>query len=131
DKRQADIDAALERLEATDYAQWLLERWRQKHGVQNHFVFWEWVNESLLDAALALIPRAHLRAIFLRMLSDLRANRSGFPDLIAFMPAEGRYELIEVKGPGDRVQDNQARWMDYFARHGIPCRVMHARWDDA
>ena len=29
-------------------------------------------------------------------------RRNFVPDLIRFWPAERRYELIEVKGPGDR-----------------------------
>ena len=39
------------------------------------------------------------------MLADLRNNCSGFPDLILFR--DGQYELVEVKGPGDRLQINQ------------------------
>jgi len=45
-----------------------------------------------------------------------------------FDTVQQTFELVEVKAPGDRVQDNQARWMDYFLRHGIPCRVIHASW---
>lgn len=89
---------------------------------------WQVLNEDLLRTALAHVPRQHLRVVFERMLRDLRANTSGFPDLVAFDTLTGRYELIEVKGPGDRVQDNQARWMDHFQRHGIPCRVLHVSW---
>jgi hypothetical protein len=48
----------------------------------------------------------------------VKDNRTGFPDLIQFWPAERRYDMIEVKGPGDRLQDNQLRWIDYCgARH--------------
>jgi hypothetical protein len=52
------------------------------------------------------------------------------PDLIRFWPAERRYELIEVKGPGDRLQDNQIRWLAYCAQHGMPVRVLDVRWAD-
>jgi hypothetical protein len=64
------------------------------------------------------------------LLRDIRGNRSGLPDLIRFWPAERRYELIEVKGPGDRLQDNQIRWLAYCAQHGIPVRVLDVRWAD-
>jgi hypothetical protein len=46
--------------------------------------------------------------------------------LIQFWPEERRYRLLEVKGPGDRLQDNQRRWLKFFDRHAIPaavCRV--------
>ena len=52
------------------------------------------------------------------------------PDLIRFWPAERRYELIEVKGPGDRLQDNQIRWLAYCVQHGMPVRVVDVRWAD-
>jgi hypothetical protein len=38
--------------------------------------------------------------------------------------------LIEVKGPGDRLQDNQIRWLAYCVQHGMPVRVVDVRWTD-
>jgi hypothetical protein len=70
-----------------------------------------------------------LKLWFARLVSDIRANRSGLPDLIRFWPTDRRYELIEVKGPGDRLQDNQIRWLAYCAQHGMPARVLDVRWD--
>lgn len=127
-KRETEIAQAFASMKHSDYAESLITTWHQKLGLQNPFVFWETLTESLLAEALAIIPRDHLTVIFQRMLLDLRANRSGFPDLIAFMPGAVGYELIEVKGPGDRIQDNQARWVDHFGRHGIPCRLVNAAW---
>jgi VRR-NUC domain len=74
------------------------------------------------------LPAAHLKLWFARLLDDIRENRSGLPDLIRFWPDERRYELIEVKGPGDRLQDNQIRWLQYCVRHGMPVRVVDVRW---
>jgi VRR-NUC domain len=36
--------------------------------------------------------------------------------------------MIEVKGPGDRIQDNQQRWLDYFTKHKIPAEVYYVSW---
>jgi len=36
-------------------------------------------------------------------------------------------EMIEVKGFGDRLQDNQIRWLAYCAEHGMPARVVHVQ----
>ena len=41
---------------------------------------------------------------------------------------EGRYRMIEVKGPGDRLQDNQKRWLAFCAEHGMPVEVCYVRW---
>ena len=35
---------------------------------------------------------------------------------------------VEVKGPGDALQKNQRRWMQYFAQHGIPHRLARVTW---
>ena len=63
----------------------------------------------------ASLPPAHLRAWFERLLGDIRANRAGMPDLIQFWPAERRYRMSDGKGPGDRLQDNQKRWLAFAA----------------
>ncbi len=105
----------------------LLNRYQQKQGTATSFVYWELLSESLIRKALNRIPASHWKLIFDRLWSDLRANRSGFPDLILF-PEQGGYELIEVKGPGDRLQKNQRRWMQFFAQHQIPHRVIHVEW---
>jgi hypothetical protein len=54
-------------------------------------------------------------------------NRTGFPDLIQFWPEERRYRMIEVKGPGDRLQDNQRRLLEFCCVHGMPVSVCHVR----
>ena len=127
-RREALIQQVFSGLESDDLADRVINRFDSKHGIANPFVVWQILSEDLLRTALAHVPRQHLRVVFERMLRDLRANTSGFPDLVAFDRLTGRYELIEVKGPGDRVQDNQARWMDHFQRHGIPCRVLQVSW---
>ncbi|HEY1227063.1 MAG TPA: VRR-NUC domain-containing protein, partial [Ramlibacter sp.] len=66
-----------------------------------------------------------------RILHDVKANRTGFHDLIQFWPAERRYRMIEVKGPGDRLQDNQLRWIDYCAAHQMPVAVCYLQWQEA
>ncbi len=110
-----------------DNADHYLEMWQDKFGITTPFVFWHYLDEALIRLALQRIPAAHWQAIFTRMWSDIRNNRAGFPDLILF-PDDGGYELIEVKGPGDRLQKNQLRWMRHFHRHDIPHKVVHVEW---
>ena len=85
----------------------------------------------MLELALACIPAAHLKKAFERILLDIKSNRTGFPDLIQFWPAEQRYRMIEVKGPGDRLQDNQQRWIAYCAQHAMPVTVCYLQWSQA
>ncbi|GAB3390272.1 hypothetical protein GCM10027514_33470 [Azotobacter armeniacus] len=127
--RRADLFVrCLALLDRDEHGEAIRRTFREKHGLQSPFVAWELLDGALLEQALACIPGAHLRLFFERILRDIPVNRSGLPDLIQFWPAERRYQMIEVKGPGDRLQDNQRRWLDYAVAHGLPVMVCHVRW---
>ena len=97
-----------------------------KFGIANQFVAWQWLDQDLskelLDRAISTIPGEHLVMIFRRLLADLKHNTSGLPDLILFSGDD--YRLIEIKGPGDKLQKNQGRWFRYFQAHQIPAEVV-------
>ena len=59
-----------------------------------------------------------------------RENRSGFPDLLALGDAPGDYALIEVKGPGDALQESQKRWLRFFREQGMPAQVLWVTYAD-
>lgn len=130
-RRAALFDACLNRLDSETYQEHVRQRYREKFGTQSPFVFWNVFSEELLEQALRCIPAAHLKACFQRLLRDIKANRAGMPDLIQFYPNERRYRMIEVKGPGDRLQDNQKRWLAFCAEHGIPVQVCYVKWTEA
>ncbi|WP_429301112.1 VRR-NUC domain-containing protein [Paraburkholderia sp. GAS199] len=130
--RRAPLFAAcLAQLESEAYCETILRHLETKHGLQSPFVYWGMLTPELVTLALDCLPAAHLKLWFERLLGDIRGNRSGLPDLIRFWPAQRRYELIEVKGPGDRLQDNQIRWLAYCVQHGMPVRVLDVRWAEA
>ncbi|REE21961.1 VRR-NUC domain-containing protein [Paraburkholderia sp. BL27I4N3] len=129
--RRAELFAeCLDQLDSGAYRETIVRHLHGKAGLQSPFVFWGLLTPELVALALDCLPAAHLKLWFERLLRDVRGNRSGLPDLIRFWPAERRYELIEVKGPGDRLQDNQIRWLAYCAQHGMPVRVLDVRWAD-
>lgn len=116
-------------LDDNQYQEHIRQIWREKNGIVNHLVHWQFLDQALLDLALHAIPAAHLKAIFERLLFDIKNNRSGLPDLIQFYPGDNNaYRMIEIKGPGDRIQDNQQRWLDYFSLKAIPAEVCHVNW---
>ncbi|MFO1388044.1 MAG: VRR-NUC domain-containing protein [Cellvibrio sp.] len=127
DKR-LKITELFELFESDIYKDHIKHIWKTKLGLANHFVNWNFLNENLIDLALESIPANHLKLIFKRILFDIRNNRSGLPDLIQFFPESRSYLLIEVKGPGDRIQDNQRRWFNYFSEHNIPAEVLYVSW---
>ncbi|ATG73882.1 hypothetical protein AN401_08435 [Zobellella denitrificans] len=127
ERRRTLLDDCLARLENGSYHAAIMARYRQKRGISCPLLAWPALSEPLLERALSCIPPAHLGAILTRLLSDLRGHGSGLPDLIRFLP-DGGYELIEVKGPGDRLQDNQRRWLAFFHQQDIAASVCQVRW---
>jgi len=128
-RRAAAFDACFALLEQGAHGAAIRACYQAKQGLQSPFVAWSALSPALLEQALACVPAAHLKACFVRLLQDIRNNRTGMPDLIQFWPDEGRYRMIEVKGPGDRLQDNQLRWLEFCREHGLPVEVCHVRWD--
>jgi hypothetical protein len=129
-RREREFDHCLSQLETDEYIHTITRNFREKAGTQSPFVFWEILNEELLGLALTCIPASHLKKWFERILLDIQSNRAGFPDLIQFWPREKRYRMIEVKGPGDRLQDNQIRLLDYCIAHQMPVSVCYVRWSE-
>lgn len=127
--RRAPLFAAcFEQLQDERYKTTIRQRYAEKWGIQSPFVFWHLLSEELLEQALACLPAEHLRYWFERLLLDIRANRAGMPDLIQFWPAQKTYRMIEVKGPGDRLQDNQLRWLEFCGEYQMPVTVCYVRW---
>lgn len=127
--RRADLfQACLAELDDGRYVQTVRERYSAKWGVQSPFVFWGVLSEELLEQALDCLPAEHLKHWFNRLLLDIKANRAGMPDLIQFWPLDKTYRMIEVKGPGDRLQDNQLRWLEFCHEHQMPIAVCYVQW---
>jgi len=131
--RKEEIELRMQELRCGNLKEELLDAYKRYSGYQCHWADWRLVDEGLLNTALQLIPADHLFAIWQRQLFDPAENRSGFPDLIAFAnPADGRtgdYCMVEIKGPGDALQNNQKRWLRYFAEHSIPATVAWVEWE--
>jgi len=127
--RRQQLDTLLASIVLPDWPAQVRARFADKQRINNYLVDWKNVSEDLLSLAMNRIPRAHLSAIFRRMLLDLKRHRSGFPDLILF-PRDGGYRLIEVKGPGDTLQQNQKRWLAWFDSRQIPAEVCYISWQE-
>jgi tetratricopeptide (TPR) repeat protein len=127
-RRAPLFEACLAQLEDGSWRDTIRQHYASKYGLQSPFVFWGAVSPQLLEQAMHCLPVAHLRLWFRRLLVDIKANRTGMPDLIQFFPEQGRYRMIEVKGPGDRLQDNQLRWLDFCAEHDMPVVVCYVQW---
>ena len=126
--KRPGITALFELFADNSYREHIRNIWQLKHGFSNHFVNWSFLDEYTINLALESIPAQHLKLIFQRMLFDIKNNRSGLPDLMQFFPDEQTYRMFEVKGPGDRLQDNQRRWLEFFSNNNIPAEVVYVSW---
>jgi hypothetical protein len=122
-RRRQALEHRLRLLGEGDIGAILAEAYNNYGGYQCRWVDWRMLDAALLATVTRVIPGGHLLAVWQRMLFDPRENRRGFPDLLALGETPGEYCLIEVKGPGDALQDSQKRWLRFFRRQGIPASV--------
>ncbi|MEZ9402269.1 VRR-NUC domain-containing protein [Vibrio cyclitrophicus] len=122
DKRAEQVEAVFQAISKHGLNH-LRDTYDEKQGIANPFVHWNYFTKALIEHSLASIPNALAVDLFKVILSDLKLFRTGMPDLIAFKDEE--FHWIEVKGPGDKLQDNQWRWIKEFERLELPFSVCY------
>lgn len=126
-KRKACFDERFQALENNSYDfNEMFELFYTKQNTASTFIYWD-INISLLEMALEYIPSKMLAKILKAIALNPKENRAGFPDLIHFKD-DGGFELIEIKGPGDRLQKNQQRWFQRFLSWNIPAKLVNVQW---
>jgi len=129
-KRSKQFESLWIMFDNDSYIDQIRQCYQQKFGIQNPLVNWSVISEDLLDTALSCISAHHLKAIFAYMLTNIKDRRGGFPDLIQFNTRLNDFEVIEVKGPGDRLQQNQSLWFDFFRRQKINSKLCIISWSE-
>ncbi|MEZ8826868.1 VRR-NUC domain-containing protein [Vibrio amylolyticus] len=123
-KRSALVEEHYKQLDESGYTT-IKHIFNQKYGRANPFVHWPSMSLEIIEAAEKTIPISLLSSLFNVLFNDIALYRNGMPDLIAFRGNE--FEWIEVKGPGDKLQDNQWRWMKRFQELDIPFSVCYVK----
>jgi hypothetical protein len=129
-RRAEAIAQRLAQLRDRHLATELVQAYQQYQHYECRWTHWRHIPLALVETSARVIPAGHLLAIWERLLFDPAENRRGFPDLIALGAEAGEYCMIEVKGPGDALQDSQKRWLRYFQAQGIPAQVAWVEWRD-
>ncbi|KAI0957731.1 hypothetical protein AcW1_006029 [Taiwanofungus camphoratus] len=80
--------------------------------------------EDLLGIARCLGGDA-LVAICRLLCEDYAGRVDGVPDLVIWNPEEEQCKFVEVKGPGDTLQENQKVWIDVLLQAGTHVEVCH------
>lgn len=121
-RRDLSIQKVFDELETIGFSH-LLDTYDNKEPIANGWVQWRHCPKELVKLAINTIPKTTLIALLHYLLSDLQANRTGMPDLILFK--DGEYQWLEVKGPRDKLQNNQLRWIKQFNQLAVPFSVVY------
>ena len=124
-----EIDMIFEDLFYQD--QWqdiLITSYKDKYLIANYLVDWKRVTIDVFTTVVSHLTIDDIINISKRMITNPAEFRSGLPDLLLINPQEKKYYLVEVKGPGDQLQPNQRRWLNYFEENHIPYFVQKVKW---
>ncbi len=100
---------------------------RAKYGISNALVDWRALDALFIRRAVRCVPARVWLSIFDYMLDDLEQTRTGFPDLTLLF-GRGRFQFVEVKGPGDQLRREQRLWFEFFAKADIGACVLRVEW---
>ncbi|EKE83391.1 VRR-NUC domain-containing protein [Idiomarina xiamenensis] len=107
----------------------MLSHFNDKHGIANDFVVWPRLTATLISTWFNALTPTQWQYIWQYLAFDYRHHRSGFPDLWLLHPQHG-IKLIEVKGPGDRLQSHQRRWLARLQAAQLTIQVCYVSWCD-
>ena len=131
EERTELLSQSFDQLQSGGHVRAILDRLEQKQGISCSLIHWPSLDRTLVEETLDVIPAKHLEAVFRHLLLDLRNHRKGMPDLIELNKATRQYRLIEVKGPGDRLQDHQKLWLEVMLENEIPASVLNVNWRES
>jgi hypothetical protein len=123
-KRKSEIKKRLNWIGSIGWEKTILDTYSLKKETANHLVRWKQIKKSEVAKVLKRVPAEDMQAIMQRMSKSLRHHSSGFPDLFVYHPRKRDYCLVEIKGPGDQLQQSQKRWLRYFKEKNIPCKIL-------
>ncbi|KAF8630450.1 hypothetical protein AX17_005427 [Amanita inopinata Kibby_2008] len=121
--RKDSIEARLEEI-SNGQARDILER----HGDQQTMcigVRWDICERPDLVEIVECLGGCTLSLICRLFCEDYGGRSSGVPDLIVWNAGQGICKFVEVKGPGDRPQENQKLWFDSLLRAGALVEICH------
>ncbi|KAI0273485.1 hypothetical protein BC834DRAFT_210888 [Gloeopeniophorella convolvens] len=124
--REDLIEARLDEI-SDGKARELIERVDGEHRERGTWcvgVRWDFPKEDLLEIAECF--KGEALACVCRVLCEDYAQRgSGVPDLFMWNLSEKHCKFVEVKGPGDKLQENQKLWIDVMQRAEVSVEVCH------
>ncbi len=107
----------------------LVNAYKERYKTANLLIDWKRVTIKTIQDVVNFVAKEDIINISRRIIINPAEFKSGLPDLLIIDPHEDQYFLVEVKGPGDQLQPNQRRWLNYFEKHKIPFFVQKVKWE--
>ena len=117
-----------ELVDDTRFLQHLMGVYDDKRGISNRLVSWSLFERIPIEEWLSAIPIQVLKNVSSFLIRNLSDFKSGMPDLFVCYGDE-EFELVEIKGPTDRLQPQQQAWFDVLPELGISARVLKFQYE--
>ncbi|CAL9118892.1 unnamed protein product [Musa textilis] len=129
--RESHIESQLQKINGGMAEEILISSWESHVGIACRGVNWERHSLSDLRAAVACIGGSPLASLCRHLATDYRSWSSGMPDLLLWRfhgdKGEGEAKLVEVKGPTDRLSEQQRAWLLTLVDCGFDTEVCKVR----
>ncbi|XP_010326919.2 fanconi-associated nuclease 1 homolog isoform X1 [Solanum lycopersicum] len=130
--RKGLVEGLLDKIEHGMAEELLIMSWESHMGTVCRGVKWDKHSLSELRAAVTCIGGPCLASICRNLAQDYRSWSSGMPDLLLWRfhdEYRGEAKLVEVKGPRDRLSEQQRAWLLFLIDCGFNvevCKVSHS-----
>lgn len=98
--------------------------WNEHHGAMCRGVNWERWSLVELQEIAECVGGPGLAAVCRLLAQDHGAWQGGMPDLLLWHPTKVAAKLVEVKGPRDRLSDQQRAWISALEDAGLDVEIL-------
>lgn len=112
--RKSCIESHLQKIHDGMAEEILITSWESHMGTACRGVNWDWHSLTELRAAVTCIGGPCLASLCRHLAQDYQSWSSGMPDLLLWRfhgEYRGEAKLVEVKGPRDRLSEQQRAWL--------------------
>ncbi|XP_020687578.1 fanconi-associated nuclease 1 homolog isoform X3 [Dendrobium catenatum] len=126
--RKSSIESLLQKIYEGMAEEMLITSWQLNKGTACHGVNWDRFPLSDLRAAVSCVGGRCLASLCRHLAMDYKSWSSGMPDLLLwrFRGGDmdgGEAKLVEVKGPRDRLSEQQRAWILTLMECGFDAEV--------
>ncbi|EFJ44381.1 hypothetical protein VOLCADRAFT_95362 [Volvox carteri f. nagariensis] len=122
--RRAAVDERLQLIASGGGPELLRSVWSRHAGTWCRGVHWGRLPLGELLQIARCVGGLGLSVVCRRLCEDAGGWRGGMPDLLLWRPERGDAMVSEVKGPRDRLSDQQRAWLAALAAAGVRAEVL-------